>query len=80
MNHMEDYSCENIYYKDGMTHLYTNEMINKLNMQWSDDKIKVILDLNSFLNNDEMASNNVKSLENIMDNNDKTTQKILSQF
>jgi hypothetical protein len=61
-----------------MTSLYTKETIDHLNDQWSQEKIKVILDLISFLTNDSMASNNVKSLETIMENNDVNSQKILS--
>jgi hypothetical protein len=61
-----------------MTSLYTKEIIDKLNTQWTQEKIKIILDLISFLTNDKMATNNVKSLENIMDNIDIETQEILN--
>jgi hypothetical protein len=77
MNHMEGLLCEHLFYKDGISYLYTNEIIDKLNSQWSDDKIKVIMDLNAFLNNDNMAAINVKSLENIMESNDKNTEEML---
>jgi hypothetical protein len=33
-----------------------------------------------FLTNDTMASNNVKTLETIMENTDPNTQKIVSNF
>ena len=55
-------------------------MIEKLNEQWIQEKIKIVLDLISFLNNDTMATNNIKSLENIMENNDINSQKILSNI
>jgi hypothetical protein len=67
-----------LFYKDGLTSLYTKELTDSLNNQWSQEKIKVILDLISFLTNDEMAANNVKSLETIMENNDKNSLKILN--
>jgi hypothetical protein len=57
--------------------LYNNEVIDKLNSQWSKEKIKIILDLISFLTNDKMAANNVKSLENIMNNIDIETQELI---
>ncbi len=66
-----------IFYKDGMTSLYTTAIVDELNNQWSDDKITVILDLIYFLNTDTMAINNVKSLETIMDNNDINTQTVM---
>jgi hypothetical protein len=77
-NYVEQKYNDSIFYKDSMTSLYTKEIIDQLNDQWSQEKIKVILDLISFLTNDSMAANNVKSLETIMENNDVNSQKILS--
>lgn len=76
-NFVEQIYNDTIFMKDSMTLLYTKEVIEQLNCQWSEEKIKVILDLISFLTNDKMATNNVKSLENIMDNIDIETQTIL---
>lgn len=77
-NYVEQKYNDSIFYKDSMTSLYTKEIIDNLNDQWSQEKIKVILDLITFLTNDSMAANNVKSLETIMENNDLNSQKILS--
>ena len=77
-NFVEEVYNETIFRKDSMSSLYTKEVIGKLNTQWSQEKIKVILDLISFLTNDKMATNNVKSLENIMDNIDIETQEIIN--
>lgn len=79
-NHVEQKYNDSIFNKDSMTIYYTKETIDSLNEQWSSDKIKVILDLISFLTNDSMAANNVKSLETIMENNDLNTQKIFSNI
>ena len=76
-NYIENTQNDFLFYKDGLTSLYTKELTDSLNNQWSQEKIKVILDLISFLTNDEMAANNVKSLETIMENNDKNSLKIL---
>lgn len=76
-NHLEQQTTDKLFHKDSMTSLYTKEIIEKLNEQWTDEKIKVILDLITFLTKDIMAMNNVKSLENIMENIDKNTQQIL---
>lgn len=76
-NYIENTQNDYLFYKDGLTSLYTKELTDNLNNQWSQEKIKVILDLISFLTNDEMAANNVKSLETIMENNDKNSLKIL---
>ena len=79
-NHVEQKYNDSIFYKDSITSYYTKELIDTLNEQWTQDKIKVILDLIAFLTNDTTASNNVKSLETIMDNNDLNSQKIFSGY
>jgi hypothetical protein len=76
-NHVEQTYNENIFNKDGMTSLYTKELLEKLFTYWTQEKIKVVLDLISFLTNDKSASSNVKSLENIMETNDIELFKIL---
>ena len=48
-NHVEQTYNENIFNKDGMTSLYTKELLEKLFTYWTQEKIKVVLDLISFL-------------------------------
>jgi hypothetical protein len=79
VNHVEQIYNDNIFHKDGMTSIYTEEMVICMHAQWTHEKIKVILDIISFLANDSNAIENVKSLENIMRNIDKETQKIVLQ-
>jgi len=79
-NWVEQKFNESIFYKDTMTTLYTKEIVEKLNEQWTDEKIKIVLDLITFLTKDNMAMNNVKSLENIMDNIDKNSQTIIDSI
>ena len=79
-NFVEQIYNENIFCKDNMTILYNNEVIEKLNSQWTKEKIKIILDLISFLTNDKMASNNVKSVENIMSNIDIETRDLIKSM
>jgi len=76
-NHVEQTYNESIFNKDGMTSLYTKELLEELFNYWSQEKIKVVLDLITFLTNDISASSNVKSLENIMETNDIELYKIL---
>jgi len=77
-NHVDQIYNETIFHKDFMTSLYTPEIVSEVSNQWTEEKIKVVLDLISFLTNDAMASNNVKSLENIMENIDKNMHQILN--
>ena len=76
-NHVEQTYNENIFNKDGMSSLYTKELLEQVFTYWTQEKIKVVLDLISFLTNDKSASSNVKSLENIMETNDIELFKIL---
>ena len=73
-SHLEQKYHDHIFYRDGMTAMYTKEIIDSLNEQWSDEKIKVVLDIIVFLLKDTSASTNVKSLENIMQPIDDYTQ------
>lgn len=75
-NHVGQQYNDNIFFKDGMTVYYTQEIVKQLTEQWTQEKIKVILDLITFLTNDVVASNSVKPLETIMENIDLNTQKI----
>lgn len=79
-NHIEQKNHDFMFYKDNMTILYTTEVIQRLNEQWTEEKIKIILDLINFLTNDMMAVNNVKSLENIINNIDNNTKLILDEI
>jgi hypothetical protein len=76
-NYVDDIYNDKLFHKDGMTPLYGQEIVTSLNTQWTQEKIKVILNLIEFLNGDTMAEDNVKSLENIVNNIDKSSQKIL---
>jgi hypothetical protein len=79
-NHVEQKYNDSIFYKDSLTSFYSKELTEKLNDQWTQEKIKVILDLISFLTNDNMAGENVKSIDTIMINIDKNTQHVLFNF
>ena len=76
-NHVEQVYNDTIFHKDGLTTMYTKDLVEELNNLWTQEKIKVILDLISFLINDAMAANNVKSLETIMESIDKNTQIVI---
>lgn len=78
-NHIQQTYNETMFVKDGFTSYYTSDIYTSLNNQWTDEKIKVILDLISFLlkYNDP---NNVKSLETIMNSIDENTQSIISDI
>jgi len=75
-NHLEEKNNDALFLKDGMTPFYTEENINKLSKIWSQDKIQIILNLTTFLSNDDSAETNVTSLETIINGIDKQVSAI----
>ena len=78
-NYVEEKNNDSIFQRDNMSSLYTKELVELLNKQWTHEKIKIILDLISFLTIDNMANDNVKSLENIIENIDKENYIVLTE-
>jgi hypothetical protein len=78
-NYLNQNYIDNLFKKDEITALYTEELIRSLTKFWTQDKIDIVLNIISFLIIDDSANHNVKSLENIMENIDKQTQHILNQ-
>jgi hypothetical protein len=76
-NHIEQQYNENMFNKDNFACYYTKEIITVLNQQWIDDKIKVVLDIISFLLKYNDNTNNVKSLETIMESIDMNTKTLI---
>jgi hypothetical protein len=77
-NHINEVYNDNMFVKDNFTCYYTAEICSTLNNQWTDERIKVVLDIISFLTSNNETPNNVKTLETIMDSIDATTQKIIT--
>jgi len=65
-----------IFRDDDITKLYTDEILSKLNEIWAPEKIKIVLDMIHFLNDDKSADENVKSLDIFMQNIDKRMRNI----
>ena len=57
-----------------MTPLYTAELTTFFNKLWTQERVKIILNLTTFLIGDDNASANVKSVETIMEDIDKQVQ------
>lgn len=76
-NHLDEIYSETIFRRDSFSMMYIKEITDALNSQWSTEKTTIILDIISFLIHDKMATNNVKSLENIMDHIDLETKQII---
>jgi hypothetical protein len=79
-NHIQQIYNENMFIKDGFTCYYTQDVCDWLNKQWTQEKIKVVLDLITFLLKCSDNPSNVKSLETIMDGIDVNTQSIITEI
>jgi hypothetical protein len=75
-NHLDETCIENLFRKDNMTPLYTTELVSSLHKIWTQDRIKIILNLTTYLNSTANADTDVKSMETIIDNIDLQTQSI----
>ena len=76
-NYLDENNNETLFKKDNMSAMYTEDILQPLNKIWTQEKIKIILNLTTFLTNDEHAQTDVGSLETIMCNIDKQVQNII---
>jgi len=78
-NHIGQTYNETMFVKDNFTCYYTLLITETFNKQWTDEKIKVVLDIITFLGKNDNP-NNVKSLETIMEDIDKNSQHIINDI
>jgi len=78
-NYIKQISSEYVFKEDDTTDLYTDELINNLKEQWNTSTLNIVLELIDFLLNQDM-NKNIKSLETIIDNMDKNTNKIITEY
>lgn len=67
---------QRLFYKDTISDIYTDETVKRLDQGWTEEKIKVVLDLISFLAQDQKADVNIISLDTLIKNNDISNQEI----
>lgn len=79
-NHINSTYNDTIFVNDGITPYYTEKYNETLNKQWTDEKIKVVLDIVSFLNQNEYSEHNVKSLETIMEQIDYNSSVLINNI
>ena len=77
-NHLDEKFDTSLFKKDDLSGFYGEEKKEKLFKIWNKEKLRIILNLTTFLSNDDSAETNVKSLETIMDGIDKQSVQILS--
>lgn len=78
MNYLGDYYNDTLFIKDSITSLYQKDFIQELNEKWTDEKIKMVLDMLEFIDRDENTKKSVKCLEEFMVEVDKETIEFFS--
>jgi hypothetical protein len=76
-NHLDEKHDKTLFRKDHLSTMYSGELIEKLSKLWTQDKIKIVLNLTSYLSCNQNAETDVKSLETIMDGIDKLVREII---
>ena len=76
-NHLKEIYNDELFKNDLMTPLYTTELTKIFTKLWTQDRIKIILNLTTFLIGDEHATANVKSVETIMVDIDTQVQNLI---
>jgi hypothetical protein len=76
-NYLDTPYVDTLFIKNDMTLLYDTCILEKFSKMWSPDKIKIVLNLTTFLLSDVSAQTNVKSLETIIDTIDKDIHSII---
>jgi hypothetical protein len=72
----EEIFLKELFKKDTISSLYTSEILSDFERIWTPDKITVILNLTSFLINDDNAYDNVRSIETIIHGIDLQVQEL----
>ena len=76
-NYLQEIYNDALFKNDILTPLYTNELTKIFTNLCTKDRIKIILNLTTFLIGDEHATANVKSIETIMIDIDTQVQKLI---
>jgi hypothetical protein len=76
-NHLEEKNNESLFKKDNMSPFYTVELLDKMTKIWTQDKIKIVLNLTTYLSSNDNAETDVRSLETIMDGIDIQISQLL---
>jgi hypothetical protein len=76
-NYLKEIYNDELFKNDLMTPLYTSELTKIFTKLWTQDRIKIILNLTTFLIGDEHATANVKSVETIMVDIDTQIQNLI---
>ena len=70
-NHTGDRYNERLFIRDSISNMYTNEVIHKFKLLWTDDKIKVLLEMIEFIEKINNTNESIRCLEEFISSIDK---------
>ena len=65
-NYLGDKYNDKLFIRDNLSNVYNKELVEKLNSIWTDERIKIVLDMVQFIDKDKGSSKSVKCLEEFM--------------
>lgn len=79
-NYLNDNYNDNLFIRDNFSNYYKDDIILKLNSTWTEDRIKIILNMIDFINKDVNSEKSVKCLEEFMIIIDHDTKNIFDSY
>jgi hypothetical protein len=76
-NYLEEIYTYDLFIEDELTKYYDDELLNKMEERWTDDKLQLLLEMNDYLVKNESSNKNIDCLELFIKNLDIETQNIL---
>lgn len=70
-NHTGDRYNERLFIRDSISNIYTNEVINKFKLLWTDDKIKILIEMIEFIEKINNTNESIRCLEEFISSIDK---------
>lgn len=71
-NHLSDNYNKKLFIEDSFSGYYKEDLLKELNSQWTNEKIKIVLEMIEFINGEKESNKSIKCLEEFMviiDNN-----------
>ena len=76
-NHLGENYNKNLFVKDNFTALYSEDIMTKIKSIWSDERIKILLNMIEFIDNANSSNDSIKCLEDFMISIDREVENIL---
>lgn len=75
-SHLSGKVDDKLFVKDSYSEFYNSSILKSLNSIWNNEKIKIVLNLIEFINNEKESNKNVKCLEEFMTLIDENVKNI----